>query len=201
LFTDQAEYLKKLSAEDAGKVMLAVFEYVETSALPSFDPLPDMVFSFIIGAIKRNKAKYDEICEKRREAARIRWDNKANANNANAYFGMHENSCIGLHYDSDSDPDPDSDSESESEREITQDGDKPPTLSKKKFTKPTVKEIQDYCSLRDNNIDPEQFYNFYESKGWLIGKTPMKDWKAAVNTWEKRSHDQSDASQNFGVRL
>ena len=55
-----------------------------------------------------------------------------------------------------------------------------------KFKKPSLDEIRDYCTARGNSVDPEQFYNFYESKGWMVGKSPMKDWKASVRTWEKR---------------
>lgn len=55
-----------------------------------------------------------------------------------------------------------------------------------KFLKPSVEEIAAYCSERDNGIDPQQFFDFYESKGWKVGNQSMKDWKAAVRTWERR---------------
>jgi len=63
--------------------------------------------------------------------------------------------------------------------------DKPKQRSNK-FIPPTVEEIRAYCKERKNNVDPESFYDFYESKGWMVGKTKMKDWKAAVRTWERR---------------
>lgn len=50
---------------------------------------------------------------------------------------------------------------------------------------PTVEEVRAYCDERHNNVDPQTFVDFYQSKGWLIGKAPMKDWKAAVRTWER----------------
>lgn len=56
--------------------------------------------------------------------------------------------------------------------------------TKERFKKPTVEEVSLYCKERNNGINAEAFVNFYESKGWLVGKTPMKDWKAAVRTWE-----------------
>ena len=56
----------------------------------------------------------------------------------------------------------------------------------KKFTKPTVEEISAYCQERNSPISAEQFFNFYESKGWRIGSSPMKDWRAAVRTWEAK---------------
>lgn len=57
----------------------------------------------------------------------------------------------------------------------------------KKFKKPTIEEITAYCQQRANGIDAESFWNHYEAKGWKIGKSPMKNWKAAVITWEKRN--------------
>ena len=59
------------------------------------------------------------------------------------------------------------------------------------FEKPTVEDIQRYCRERSNHVDAEQFYNFYESKGWMIGKNKMKDWRAAIRTWEKRPDNKS----------
>jgi len=52
--------------------------------------------------------------------------------------------------------------------------------------KPSVQEIKDYCLERNNGIDAEQFFDFYESKNWFVGKNKMKNWQAAVRTWEKR---------------
>lgn len=56
----------------------------------------------------------------------------------------------------------------------------------KKFTPPSVDEVGSYCSERQNGVDPQSFVDFYASKGWVVGKSPMKDWKAAVRTWERR---------------
>ncbi len=60
----------------------------------------------------------------------------------------------------------------------------------KKFTKPTIEEIKTYCTERQNGIDAQYFYDYYESKGWQIGKNPMKDWKAAVRTWERKDFNK-----------
>lgn len=66
------------------------------------------------------------------------------------------------------------------------------TLSNKgggHFQKPSVEDIRAYCVSRANKVDPEQFFNFYESNGWMVGKNHMKDWRAAVRTWEKREKE------------
>lgn len=54
-----------------------------------------------------------------------------------------------------------------------------------RFTPPSVEEVDEYCKGRKNNVDPAAFVDFYESKGWMVGKNKMKDWKAAVRTWER----------------
>lgn len=66
-------------------------------------------------------------------------------------------------------------------------GDKPPA---RKFIKPTVEQVKAYCRERSNGIDAERFVDYYESNGWRVGKTPMKDWQAAVRTWERRDKDE-----------
>lgn len=57
----------------------------------------------------------------------------------------------------------------------------------KRFKKPTIQEVNEYCIERNNSVNPETFIDFYESNGWKVGKNPMKDWKACVRTWEKNT--------------
>jgi hypothetical protein len=64
----------------------------------------------------------------------------------------------------------------------------------KVFTKPSVQDVSDYCSERKNGIAAQSFLDHYESNGWMVGKTKMKDWKAAVRTWEKNNFRQSDGA-------
>lgn len=85
--------------------------------------------------------------------------------------------------------------ESEKEKEKEKEGEienecYPPTplpggTKAKRFIPPTVDEVAAYCQERGNGLDPEAFVDFYTSKGWMVGKNPMKDWKAAVRTWER----------------
>jgi hypothetical protein len=59
-------------------------------------------------------------------------------------------------------------------------------VKKEKFVRPTVEEVKAYCIERGNTVDAEAFVAFYDSKGWKVGAAPMKNWKSAVITWEKR---------------
>lgn len=79
----------------------------------------------------------------------------------------------------------------------------------KRFVPPTVDEVRAYCKERGNNIDAESFVDYYTSTGWLVGKKPMKDWKASVRTWErnerkpanKTSEKRQDTSGNIFAQL
>lgn len=66
----------------------------------------------------------------------------------------------------------------------------PPKPKTTRFVKPTVEEIKAYCRERMNFVEPQKFFDYYESNGWKVGKNPMKDWKAAVRTWEKNNFEQ-----------
>jgi len=57
--------------------------------------------------------------------------------------------------------------------------------TKKRFVKPKLEDIRDFCLEKNINIDVDRFFNYYESKGWKVGVSPMKDWKAAVRNWAK----------------
>jgi len=69
------------------------------------------------------------------------------------------------------------------------------------FKKPTLDEVKNYCILRKNNIDAEAFIDFYESKNFMIGKNKMKDWKAAVRTWERREKDKPQTMSKIDAQL
>ncbi len=59
-----------------------------------------------------------------------------------------------------------------------------------RFFPPTVEEVESYCFERGNKVDAQAFVDFYESKGWYVGKNKMKSWKAAVRTWEKNQKQE-----------
>ena len=70
------------------------------------------------------------------------------------------------------------------------------TTKRKRFEKPTLSQITQYCLERNNNVNAEQFYDYYESNGWKVGKNSMKDWKAAVRTWERSEYRKPNSKKN-----
>ena len=65
-----------------------------------------------------------------------------------------------------------------------------------RFTPPTIDEVIAYCQERKNNVNPVRWFNFYASKGWKVGKEPMKDWKASVRYWESDENDGNNSRGN-----
>lgn len=63
---------------------------------------------------------------------------------------------------------------------------------KEPFHPPTLKDVEEYCQSRNNGIDAQHFIDYYTARGWMVGKNKMKDWKAAVRTWESRNKEKPD---------
>ena len=70
-----------------------------------------------------------------------------------------------------------------------------PKSKAKRFTPPTLEEVTAYCIERGNNVDAQHFIDYYTSNGWLVGKNKMKDWKAAVRTWERNGYSSTKTSR------
>ena len=69
-----------------------------------------------------------------------------------------------------------------------------------RFTPPSVDEVNDYCNQRNNSVDPQTFIDFYQAKGWMVGKNKMKDWKACVRTWETNRKQRSKPKQQGTIK-
>ena len=64
-----------------------------------------------------------------------------------------------------------------------------------RFIPPTLEDVRDYCSERNNNVDPEKFVDYYTANGWKVGRNKMKDWKASVRTWERNDFNSGKKEQ------
>lgn len=84
----------------------------------------------------------------------------------------------------------------EKEKELDKEKDK--DIKRGHFVPPTATEVRQYCDESGHHIDPDAFVDFYASKNWMVGKTKMKDWKAAVRNWERRDKERpTKSNQNF----
>ena len=191
-----ADIFADMSDKQAGALIKVIFNYV--AAKDVTDGLQDvevkMAWKFIKQDIDYDTKKYNDLCDKRAEYGKQGGRPKASALDENIKKHKVFEKAKGFsekHIDSDVVVDSDSDVVSDTSTNINV------CDSKKRFSKPTVAEIKDYCTSRNNGIDPQAFFDFYESKGWKIGQTPMKNWQAAVNTWERRKKQEATNGTDY----
>lgn len=191
-----ADIFADMSDKQAGALIKVIFNYV--AAKDVTDGLQDvevkMAWKFIKQDIDYDTKKYNDLCDKRAEYGKQGGRPKASALDENLKKHKVFEKAKGFsekHIDSDVVVDSDSDVVSDTSTNINV------CDSKKRFSKPTVAEIKDYCTSRNNGIDPQAFFDFYESKGWKIGQTPMKNWQAAVNTWERRKKQEATNGTDY----
>ena len=192
LYHDMRGPLELLDDADRGKLFLAILDYSEWGTEPDFTGALGMCFAFVKTAIDRDAAAWEAKREKRREAGSI-GGKQSQANRANACFasrdeGGQANQAVPVPV-----PAPVSVSVPVPEKENM--ADKPPRASR--FSPPSVDEVRAYCQERGNRVDPERFVDFYSAKGWRIGNQTMKDWQAAVRTWEGRDKGAKPAVRDY----
>jgi hypothetical protein len=193
LYTQQYESVKLLSLEDKGRLFDAVFQYAITGEVPANLPaVVAMAFSFIRSTIDRNEKRYNKKCERNRENINKRWEGKKNKD-TNVYERIRTNTIDTNAYLYDNDND----------NIITDINNTPPispsggkrVSSANKFTIPSPDEVEAYCKERNNNISGSEFVDHYTSNGWMVGKNKMKDWKAAIRTWEQKRKIKEDETE------
>ena len=214
-YADWLNVIRDLPSEVQLEVYQAIAEYAIYDNLIELKPLAKVAFGFIKQTIDRDTQKYISISEKRSEAGkrggRPLKNNELKESNekqkkqllsekskkSNCPLNDNDNVNDNISFLEKKKQKSDvavSDLEnenSESPIETLQTPKEQNGGGRKRFIIPTLEEVQAYCNERNNGISGQQFCDFYSSKGWKIGKEPMKDWKAAVRTWEMRRKDQS----------
>lgn len=185
------EVIQNLPDEMAGQLIKGVLGYAfDEEELKTDNPAINAILQMMKSKIDENSAKYQEKVE-RMDSARKQLKQKTDRNQSE----------ISQKSDNNQD-DIKSVSVSESVSDSVNESDNGyPSDTKKRggnsarFTPPTVAEVRDYCLERNNGIDAEQFVDFYASKGWMVGKNKMKDWRSCVRTWERR--DRASPKKDF----
>lgn len=178
-----------LSNEDAGRLIKAIGNHIRgrTTELPEF--LQETATE-MFEEIDKTREAYDTKCEKLRANAKQKVSNCT----ANAEQMLTNCSPIAEQKQgkSNSKSKPNSKSNSKFSKE---------NINKRNpssFSPPELEEVEEYCRSRNNNVDPKAFIDFYTSKGWKVGNQNMKDWKAAVRTWENRQEKRPLRQQPSG---
>lgn len=169
LWLNYESYFESYSAAEVGRLVLAMIKYKSSGAVPEFSGSE----KFIWPAIKRDIDVDNEFAETKRKNAK----NRAEQTKATQSKVKQDEARP---------------SKTEQSAQVKVKDNNPPTPLQgdegvsvsKRFVPPTPEEVNAYCQERHNGIDGSEFCDFYTSKGWKVGKNTMKDWKAAVRTWE-----------------
>ena len=169
----------------AGKALKAAFQYFDDGKEPELDPLSMAVYAAIKPYIDEAFGDYERSSRAGKAGNAKRWGKGVSPPNHPPIPPIAPNP------EAEADAEAEGEAEGEAEKEGEYKADKPPThprSEKKRFIPPTVEQVAEYVTQRKSKVDPQGFIDFYESKGWLVGKTPMKDWKAACRNaehWER----------------
>ena len=186
VFSDWQTLFQNLSDEQAGQLIKAMCFYNKGEEYTPSDPTVTAMFSMVKEGMDHNSDHYDKVCQRRAEAGKKgadkRWkDGKSHSENGKCH-SEDGKTCKTL-TESESVTLTETLTESES---VIPPSEESKSRTRKRFHPPTVEEVEAYCRERHNNVDAERFVDFYTSNGWKVGKNPMKDWKSAVRTWERR---------------
>lgn len=175
--------LEKLSDQEVGRLVRSLLEYGETGETEELAGRESIAFDFIADDINRAKAAYEERCAKNQRNIEKRY---ARQDDTTVYDGIRTNTNVCETYQTKDKTKP---------KDKTKDNSLPPNgvsdTRAKRFTPPTLDDVSAYIREHGSNVDAQRFLDFYTAKGWMVGKNRMKDWKAAVRTWEKRDSEQN----------
>lgn len=168
---DYLEEMEALNDAEFGRLTRALLAYSMTGEQIALCGNERFYAKRVMAQEDRFKASYDGISATRSEAGKAgavaRWQNSkrifANGKNGNTETNTETKTNTNTQLSNDSKGD----------------------IRAKRFTPPTLAEVQSYVAERHSPVDPQEFIDFYESKGWMVGKTPMKNWKAACRNAEK----------------
>ncbi len=174
MYISYLQQVKLLNLEQRGTLFTALLLYASGEELPEMDGMTLMCFEFIRRDMDENREKYEAMCNARREAGKKggRPKTKGSVKKAKEPNVFPEKQ------------------EEAKEKEEKQ----------KRFTPPSVEEVRAYVNETGYSVDPQRFVDFYASKGWMVGKNKMKDWKAAVRTWNRSEEPKTTKFNNFHER-
>lgn len=197
---ENAEDLEDLTLEEQGMILTALIHYTKTGEEPDFeDRAVRAAWRPIFRRLKSDMEYYEERCERNSQNGA---KGGAPKGNQNARKTAQNNPKQPKTTENNPEQPKTSLSDSDSDIDTDYEKKKVPTEPKKKsgerFSPPTPEEVQEYCQEKSlRNVDPQQFVDFYASKGWKVGNQPMKDWRAATRNWNSRQKSPPASRNQF----
>ena len=183
--------LKRLSTEEKGLLFEAILDYAEHGEEPDFDGVVGVAWDFIKPGIDRDSDRYGNQVLQKQYAAYVREAKKKGLTplSFDDWKAVPDiERCRLISADNERYPTTTTTSTPSTTpttaTTVESKADKPST--RHRFVPPTVDEVRAYCTEKGYSIDPERFVDFYSSKGWMVGKTKMQNWQAAVRNWSRK---------------
>ena len=194
--------LKEIPAEEFRAIVLAVCAYALDGEEPELSGVARAIFTLIRPTLEVGRSK----AENRSRAEQTPLSAEQTGNRPEQTKNKPEQTDNKRKQTDNKPEQTRKEKEKEKEREKESENDSycspPPPSAPKRFVPPTLAEVQSYVAERQSPVDPQGFIDFYASKGWMVGKTPMKDWKAAcrnAETWERWSRTEASAPPKKGL--
>ena len=176
-----------LSDEEAGRLAKAIWAYTMNGEVMDIEGAGKGIFAMILMTLAQDEVHDAEVSEKRSNAAKSK-QLSANASNC-IQMQSNADNCEQLIANGDiKNKNKNKSKNKNKEQESETDN----VVQLKRFVPPTVDEVALYCIERHNHVNAEKFVDYYSSNGWKVGKNPMKDWRAAVRTWERSDLTEKD---------
>ena len=186
LYSRYLQTLAPFTDAERGRIMTAMLTYSTMGEIPEFEGNERYIWPTIQAQIDRDASVYQEKCAKNRANGAKggrppknqtdiektkRFSEEPKKANTNTKTNTNRNT-----------------------KSNDIEADKPP--ARHKFSPPTLEEVQTYCKEKGYAIDPGRFVDYYTSNGWRVGKNPMKDWRAAVRSWNGKEQQQNGKTES-----
>ena len=168
------EAVKHLNKSDRAAVLMAICAYALDEELPSLSGTPAAIFALVKPTLDTSR--------KKAESGKRGGEHEANGKQA-ASKPQANGKQAAREKEKEKEKEKEGEIEKEKEYECT-------PQTPRRFTPPSASDVREYCLQQGYNIDPQEFVDFYSSKNWMIGKNKMKDWQAAVRTWQRRRSEE-----------
>lgn len=172
IFTNFLEDISTLEDDEIGRLFVGMLRYAEDGEQPSLPGNERFLWGVVRRQVDIMRSSYEHRCEV----------NKTNRDESS------KNQRIVTNRD-------------ESSQEEEEEEEEKKKRYNRRFTPPTYTEVEEYCSSSGlSNVDPHKFCDFYASKNWLVGKSKMRDWKAACRNWNRTDRKKTDSHSNYEQR-
>lgn len=200
LYTDSSEVIDILTDEQAGVLLKSIMKYVKGEPVPEMDAVTKVAFIPIKNHIDRDTEKYNDTCEKRREAGKKGGRPRKSTEEPKKANGLEEKAkkANGFSEKQTKAKKADNDNENDNVNDNDNENDIKKSRKRSVFVPPTLEEVANYCKEKKLSVNPKEFYDYFTEGSWKDSEgKPVKNWKQKLLTWN--NHQKKQTKQQTGA--